>query len=140
VLLPKILDANSIKQYRPICLINVVFKILTKLKTRRLSSIASKYIAINQTAFIPDRNIHDGVVALHEILHDLKANKKQGIVIKLDFEKAYDKIHWKFLFEVLQRKGFSEAWILQIQQVVQSGRVCININRENTSFLELIRG
>jgi hypothetical protein len=32
-------------------------------------------------------------------------------VIKLDFEKAYDKIHWKFLFEVLQRKGFSEAWI-----------------------------
>jgi hypothetical protein len=134
VLLPKILDANSIKQYRPICLINVVFKILTKLKTRRLSSIASKYIAINQTAFIPDRNIHDGVVALHEILHDLKANKKQGIVIKLDFEKAYDKIHWKFLFEVLQRKGFSEAWILQIQQVVQSGRVCININGENTSF------
>jgi mannosylglycoprotein endo-beta-mannosidase len=76
VLLPKILDANSIKQYRPICLINVVFKILTKLKTRRLSGIASKYIAINQTALIPDRNIHDGVVALHEILHHLKANKK----------------------------------------------------------------
>jgi mannosylglycoprotein endo-beta-mannosidase len=76
VLLPKILDANSIKQYRPICLINVVFKILTKLMTKRLSCIASKYIAINQTAFIPDRNIHDGVVALHEILHDLKANKK----------------------------------------------------------------
>jgi hypothetical protein len=112
VLLPKILDANCIKQYSPICLINVIFKILTKLKTRRLSKIASKYIAINQTAFIPDRNIHDGVVALHEILHDLKANKKLGIVIKLDFEKTYDKIHWKFLFEVLQRKGFSEAWIL----------------------------
>jgi hypothetical protein len=76
VLLPKVLNANSIKQYRPICLINVIFKILTKLKIRRLSRIASKYIAINQTAFIPDRNIHDGVVALHEILHDLKANKK----------------------------------------------------------------
>jgi hypothetical protein len=48
----------------------------------------------------------------------LKVNKKPGIVIKLDFEKAYEKIHWKILFEVLQRKGFSEAWILQIQQVV----------------------
>jgi hypothetical protein len=64
---------------------------------------------MNQTAFIPERNIHDGVVVLHEILHDLKASKKSGIVVKLDFEKAYDKIHWKFLFEVLQRKGFSEA-------------------------------
>jgi hypothetical protein len=73
-------------------------------------------------------------------LHDLKANKKQGIVIKLDFEKAYDKIHWKFLFEVLQRKGFSEAWILQIEQVVQSGRVCININGENTSFFRTYKG
>jgi hypothetical protein len=111
VLLPKILNANSIKQYRPICLINVIFKILTKLKTSRLSKIASKYIAINQSSFIPDRNIHDGVVALHEILHDLKVNKKPSIVIKLDFGKAYDKIHWKFFLrccrgKALVRPGF----------------------------------
>jgi len=48
------------------------------------------------------------VVILQEVLHDLRATKSSGVIIKLDFEKAYDKVYWNFLEEVLRRKGFSD--------------------------------
>ena len=65
-----------------------------------------KVISPYQTAFIPGQNILEGVVILQEILHELKATKNSGVILKLDFEKAYDKVDWNFLEEVLHRKVF----------------------------------
>lgn len=101
-LLPKVNDANKIQQYRPICLLNVVFKIFTKTLMLRLEKVMGKIINRCQSGFIKNRNIMDGVMALHEILHDTRVKKKDGPVLKLDFEKAYDKINWKFLFKCLE--------------------------------------
>jgi hypothetical protein len=61
--------------------------------TKRLSIVAYKYISAAQTAFIPGRQILDGVVVLHEILDGLRRSKAPRVIIKLDFEKAYDKIY-----------------------------------------------
>jgi hypothetical protein len=60
--------------------------------TLRLTPWVDKLISRNQTAFIPGRYILEGVVILHEILHELRVKKLQGIILKLDFEKAYDKV------------------------------------------------
>jgi hypothetical protein len=97
VLLPKIKGANQIKQYGPICLLNVIYKIITTVLTIRLTSVISKVINEAQTTFIPGRFILDGVLVVHEILHDLRVKKKRGIILKLDFKKAYDKVNWNFL-------------------------------------------
>ena len=56
-------------------------------------------------------DILDRALILHEVLHQLKITKHKGIVPKLDFEKAYDKVNWKFLVEVLNMKGFAGKWI-----------------------------
>ena len=78
-----------------------------------------RVISRNQTAFIPERLILDGVVILQEVLHDLKSSKKEGIILKLDFEKAYDRVSWNFLEEVLLKKGFSFTWVcLKLSKVV----------------------
>jgi hypothetical protein len=58
---------------------------------------------------------------LQLILHDTRVRKKDGIVLKLDFEKAYDKINWDFLFEVLKQRGFSETWCGWLRTVVCGG-------------------
>ena len=46
----------------------------------------------------------DGCVILHEVLHELKTSHSEGILLKLDFEKAYDRVPWPFLAEVMHRK------------------------------------
>jgi hypothetical protein len=92
-LLPKVKEANNIKQYRPICLLNVIYKIFTKALMLRLEKVMSRIINKSQSGFLKNRNIMDGVMALHEILHDTRLRKKDGLVLKLDFEKAYDKLN-----------------------------------------------
>jgi hypothetical protein len=91
-LLPKKENATQIQQYRPICLLNVSFKIFTKVATNRISEVAQKVIKPTQTAFIPGRHILEGVVVLHETIHELHRKKLDGVLFKIDFEKAYDKI------------------------------------------------
>jgi hypothetical protein len=79
-LLPKRTDALKIQQYRPICLLNVSFKIFTKFLTNRLSSVAHRVIHPTQTTFLSGRNIMEGVIILHEIIHELHRKKQNEVI------------------------------------------------------------
>lgn len=129
-LIPKVKGATNIRQFRPICLLNVVYKIVTKTLTLRLNKIIDKLISPNQTAFIPGRYILDGVVVIHEVMHEIVRQKQSGIILKLDFEKAYDKVSWHFLQEVMHRKRFCERWTDWVMRTVCGGRVAVNLNGE----------
>ena len=67
-----------------------------------LAPVAHRLISPSQTAFLKGRLIHDGALALHEI----KRKNQTAVILKLDFEKAYDRVSWSFLQEVLTKKGF----------------------------------
>jgi hypothetical protein len=77
-LIPKSKEANRIHQYRPICLLNVNFKIITKILMFRFENCMSRIIHKYQPTFIKGRNIVDGVLSLHEIVHDVRIKKKEG--------------------------------------------------------------
>jgi hypothetical protein len=87
-LLPKVTDAVQIQQYRLICLLNVSFKIFTKVLNNRLLKVAGKLIGPSQMAFILGRYIMEGVVTLHETIHELHRKKQNVVILKLDFGKA----------------------------------------------------
>jgi hypothetical protein len=70
----------------------------------------------------------EGPLALIEVIHELRSKKLGGILLKLDFEKAYDRVNWDFLAEVLRCKGFNEAYIHRILQLVSGGQNAISIN------------
>jgi hypothetical protein len=129
-LLPKVSDAEKIQQYRPICLLNCLYKWVTKVFTVMLEKIDDNLILQNQTAFMKGRNIMSGIMALHEILHETKKSGEVGIVLKLDFEKAYDKVSWKFLLDGLDIRGFIPKWCNWIKQVVSGGTVCVKLNNK----------
>ena len=74
-LVPKVKDAATIKQYRPICLLNVDYKVFTKVLIGRLTPVAKEVIGPNQSGFIQGRNILEEVVILHEVLHELSHKK-----------------------------------------------------------------
>jgi hypothetical protein len=91
-LLPKKENRVQIQQYRPICLLNVSFKIFTKIATNRISELAHKVIFPTQTASVPKRHILEGVVVLHETIHEIHRKKLAGVLFKIYFKKAYDKV------------------------------------------------
>ena len=139
-LIPKIQDATKIQQYRPICVLNVSFKIFTKVATNRLNKVAKTVVSPTQTAFMPGRNIMEGVVILHETIHELHIKKQNGVIFKIDFEKAYDKVKWSFLQQTLCMKGFSSKWCRWIEGMVTGGSVGIKVNDEIGPYFQTKRG
>jgi hypothetical protein len=139
-LIPKVKGADTIKQFRPIALINVIFKFVAKAYAIRLAPIANRTIDRSQTAFIKGRSLHEGVLALHEIAHKLRTKNLQGLLLKLDFEKAYDRVSWDFLREVLLRKGFSALVVHRLMQLVSGGHTAVNVNGQVGPFFRNARG
>jgi hypothetical protein len=90
----------------------MLFKIGTKALTVRSEEFIPKLIDSCQNASIKGRFITDEVSLLQEILRETKFKKQQGVVLKIDFEKAYDKANWDFLFDCCRQKGFSERWLI----------------------------
>ena len=100
-LIPKVGDASNMKQFRPFSLLNCSFKIFSKILTSRFSTIVQRIVAPNQSAFIKGRYILESVVIAHEIVHSIHRTGEKGVILKLDYEKAYDRVRWTFLFEML---------------------------------------
>jgi hypothetical protein len=65
--------------------------------TNRVAEVAHTVVRPTQTAFMFGRHILEGVVVLHETIHELHRKKMDGILLKIDFKKAYDKVKWDFL-------------------------------------------
>ena len=85
-------------------------------------------------------NILEGVVILHETVHELHRKKQSGVILKIDFEKAYDKVRWDFLRQTLQMKGFSPKWIEWVKSFISGGSVAINVNDEVGPFFRTKKG
>jgi hypothetical protein len=76
-LIPKLKEANNIKQYRLICLLGVDYKWFTKIMTGRLTTVAESIISKTKIAFLTRRNILEGVVILHETLLEMRRKKEK---------------------------------------------------------------
>jgi hypothetical protein len=113
---------------------------ISELLTNRLWIVAQRLVAANQSAFIKGRYILESVVVTHEIVHSLHKSKEKGVVLKLDYEKAYDKVSWDFLFEVLESRGFSNKWVHWIKQLVTGGSLDILVNGKESAYFIPIRG
>ncbi|XP_070667346.1 uncharacterized protein [Malus domestica] len=100
VLIPKVPHPESVSQYRPISLCNFSFKILSKVLANRLQPLLPLLISPMQNAFIADRQIQENLGLAHELFHFLKLRKSQQkfeMCVKLDMQKAYDRVEWDFL-------------------------------------------
>ncbi|GJS21722.1 RNA-directed DNA polymerase, eukaryota [Tanacetum coccineum] len=109
-LIPKVADANFVADFRPISLIGSVYKVVTKILANRLATVISDLVSDTQTAFVAYRQILDGPFILNELFSWCKRKKKQAMIFKVDFEKAYDYVRWAYLMDVLHAFGFGPNW------------------------------
>lgn len=106
----------------------------------RLGPYTSKLFTIQQNTLIKDHNIMDGILSLHEIMHYTHIKKHTGVVLKLDFEKAYDKVNWDFLLACHKVRGFNDKWCGWVSQILHNGIVCVNINDELGPYIQSAKG
>lgn len=104
-LIPKKDKANWVKDFRPISLITSVYKILAKVLANHLRKVLPSTISDSQGAFIVGRKILDQALLTNEAVEDYRAKRKEGVVFKIDFEKAHDHVDWDFLDKVMDEKG-----------------------------------
>ena len=100
-LIPKKLNSISSRDFRPISLVSSLYKILAKVLSLRLKEVLGETIDSSQGAFVQGRQILDLVLIANEVVEEYRVKKKEGIVFKIDFEKAYDHVSWDFLDFVL---------------------------------------
>jgi hypothetical protein len=73
-------------------------------------------------------------------MHELQRSKARGLVLKINFEKAYDRVRWDFLEKVMQGRNFPNKWINWVMSTVKGGKICINVNGERSDYFRTFRG
>jgi hypothetical protein len=139
-LIPKIENASDMKNFRPISLLYCSFKIFSKLVTSRMERICQGIITKEQSAFIRGRYILKSVVVAHAFVHSIHKSKAPGVLIKLDYEKAYDRVNLDFLVEILKSRGFGDNWIGWIKDIVFGGSVSVLANGEESATFKTGKG
>ena len=134
VLIPKVECPKVIKQFRPISLCNVIYKVVTKIVALRLRVCMPHWIAPNQCSFVPGRHSTDNIIITQEVIHSMRYKKgRQGwMAIKVDLEKAYDRVDWCFLENTLQHIGIGEKLLPLIMKCVTSTSLNVLWNGEKT--------
>jgi hypothetical protein len=131
VLIPKVDFPETMKDFRPISLCTVIYKIIAKCLVNRLRPILGDLISANQSAFVPGRLITDNAFIAFECLHFMDHNDnvdKNFCAYKLDLSKAYDRVDWGFLRKVMQRMGFAHRWIDWIMECVTTVKYSVKFN------------
>jgi len=141
-LIPKRDNPSETQHFRQISLCNTVYKTIFKILVSRLRSLLDRLVSPCQSAFIPGCLIHENILLTHEIMHKFKKTKgKQACVaLKLDMEKAYDKIKWSFVRQCLQQLGFHPQWIHWIMECISSVSYSLLVNDEPTGMIHPTRG
>ena len=129
-----------IKNWRPISLLNVVYKIGATCIANRLKSILSKLINDDQTGFVKNRFIGDNIRLIYDMIHYLDSEKLPGLLICLDFEKAFDSVDWNFMNEVLLSFGFGNDICQWINTFYCNIKSTVLINGKPTKWFKIERG
>lgn len=117
VLIPKVEAPTNLKQYHPISLCNVAYKIVTNIVATRMRHFMGTLISPNQCSFVPGRHSSDNIIIAQEIFHSMRLKKGETgwMAIKVDLEKAYDRLRWEFIMETLTEIGFKESFVGLLQ-------------------------
>lgn len=123
-----------------ICLIGSLYEILAKLPAVKLRGVFGKLVSCNQSAFFSRRHISDGVLLVNEVMDIAKKKKKGCLLLKVDYEKAYDGVNWNFLRFLFDKMRFGVWWIRWMEGCVFTSLMLVQVNGDTTKDFKVERG
>nr|KYP49443.1 Retrovirus-related Pol polyprotein LINE-1 [Cajanus cajan] len=131
-LIPKVNNVVSLKQMRPISLYNVYYKVITKVLASRRRKVMEGLVSPNQCSFVPHRQTTDNIIITQEVIHSMKnrSRKKGWMAIKIDLEKAYDRLKWKFIKDTLEDIGLPQQFVEMVWACISTPSMSMLWNGE----------
>lgn len=129
-----------LKNWRPISLLNVTYKLLSSVLASRMKPILVDIIHENQKGFLAGRYIGENSRLLYDIIHYCNETNTPGLILILDFEKAFDSVSWKFISKVLTFFNFGENFQNAIRTLFNNAKLCVIQNGIFSEFFNMGRG
>ena len=133
-------DRKNLKNWRPISLLNVDYKICSKALSLRLSLVLDTIVTPDQTCSVPGRSISSNLVMLHNMLDYIDRTDEPGILISLDQEKAFDRVDRSFLMNLLRHLGFGPSFCKWISTLYRGANMQLMVNGWLSRKIDLQRG
>ncbi|VFQ84372.1 unnamed protein product [Cuscuta campestris] len=141
VLIPKTVHNPSVKDFRPIACLNVLYKIITKILGKRMAPLLSDLIDPAHGAFVQGRSLVDNLLLAQHLIKDYAIRRSTpSCMIKLDITKAYDTVSWRFLEDVMLALGFPSRFVALVMECVTSASSSIMVNGDSHGFFKSNRG
>ena len=133
-------DPHLIKNWRPLTLLNCDYKIATKAIANRLKNVIPKLIDNDQTGFIKGRFIGENILLIDSIIKYASSKNIPGLLLFVDFEKAFDSLDWTFIIRTLENFGFGPSFIHWIKLFYTDIESCVLNNGWASNTFKLQRG
>ena len=129
-----------LKNWRPISLLNVIYKIGSSCIANRLKNVLPQLINEDQTGFMTNRYIGDNIRLIYDLMNYLNSKNMPGLLLSLDFEKAFDSLDWDFMFKVLQAFNFGQDLCKWVRTFYTDIKSSIIVNGQCTKWFSVKRG
>ncbi|KAL3692767.1 hypothetical protein R1sor_006418 [Riccia sorocarpa] len=136
-LIAKSHEISKLTNYRPITLLGITYKIISKILAERLQEFMPQLVSAPQTGFIPGRVIFDNILALHLSQDWVNRSGQEALFLKLDFTKAYDRVRHIYLWDTLCVMNFSEKFIALVQGLCQDATATVSVNGDFTQEFKM---
>jgi exonuclease III len=133
-------DRNKIQNYRPISLLCVDYKIITRALTLKLGAVLGEVIHDDQTCSVPGRSILNNTLLIRDLIQLVEKDCIPAAIIALDNEKAFDRLEWDFLFKSLDHIGFGSRFIKWVNILYTDITSCYLVNNQLSKPVVLERG
>ena len=140
-----ILDKNGkhrlyLDNCRPISLLNVDYKLMSKCIAERMKNVLDNLIDHSQTGFLKGRNISDGLRTILDVMDETSLSNKHGLLVTIDFEKAFDSLSWDFLFQALRKYNFGTDLLKWVRLCYTDISSCVINYKRSSPYFKVKRG